>query len=367
MTRYSYPVLVLSLFLLMLTLACNSSGSGSPSDGTDSLATTSDTNSIDGKLKYYDEMIRQAPSDWSLLSERSLVHYQSGNTQAAIADIDQALVINFEAPELYHLRGFYAYVQNDDEVALSNFKLAADFGSLDPETFYMMGQIHFLRNQYEEADKYYDTAIEIDSVQPTYVFAKGFLRQKQGKYDAALTYYDQSLEIDPGFIKSLAQMYNLHGDILGDQAKAMEINDRILSLDSLHPIGHFNQGNFFLGQAQSVTDPTEDEQFGFLLKLAISEYAISLLADPSFTQAYYNRGYCFYLLDDFNNAVPDLDKVLEIDPFNDKAHFLKASILEFYGDLEGALTHFEEAFKLNPGFKDAEQAIEEVKGKLKKS
>ena len=146
----------------------------------------------------------------------------------------------------------------------------------------------------------------------------------------------------------------------------MEINDRILTVDSLHPIGHFNQGNFFLGQAERVTDPAQNEEFGFLLKLAISEYGTALLADPQFTQAYYNRGYCFYLLDDFNNAVPDLDKVLQIDPFNEKAHFLKGSILEFYGDLEAALTHFEEAVRLNPNFGDAALAVEEVKGKLGK-
>ena len=220
MTRHKYLFFVVMIFGLLVGFACNSGEQGGQTGGPDSLSAANDTNTYEGKIKYYNEMVAQAPSDWNLLSQRSLVHYESGNTQAAIEDIDKALIINFEAPELYHLRGFYAYVQNDDEIALANFKLAADFGSLDPETFYMMGQIHFLRNEFEQADNFYNTAIEIDSLQPTYYFAKGFSQQKQENYEKAMEYYNQSLEIDPGFIKSLAQMFNIQMDILNDQGQS---------------------------------------------------------------------------------------------------------------------------------------------------
>ena len=359
---------MITLFLLIIAFGTGCGNTGEPEgNAPDSTAMTLDTNTYEGKIVYYNRLVEQSPNDWNLLSQRSLIHYQSGNTQAAIRDVEKAMAISFEAPELYHLKGFYMYVQNEDQAALDNFKLAADFGSLDPETFYMMGQIYFLRNEFEEAEKYYNTAIRFDSLEPTYLFAKGFLQQTQGRYQQAIELYDQSLEIDPGFVKSLAQLYNIQMDVYKDAAKAMEINDRLLEVDSLHPIGHFNSGNFFLGQAQSISDPTQDDQFSFLLKLAISDYGIALLADPQFTQAYYNRGFCFYLLDDFNNAVPDLDKVLAIDPYNEKAHFLKGSILEYYGDLQGALSHFEEAVKLNPDFEDAKTAVNEVKQNLGKN
>ena len=362
MKRKVWVLLLAAGVSALLASGCNKAG-GKGKNGSDSLSTGMDTMSLEGRIEYLTRLLKASPKDHELLYERSTLLYESGNTDAAIKDVNKAIDHHPDNGDYYHLRGFYAYVQNDDQLALDYFRLAAEFGSTNPETFYQMGQIHFFRKEYASAEEHYNTAIRLDSLDPTYYFAKAFMFQQQGKYDLAESLYDQSLSRDSTFIKSLAQLYKIYMDVKGNPGRALEINDRILSIDSLHPVGRFNQGNFYLSQAKSIQS-AKPEEFTFFTKLAISEFGNALARDPMFAQAFYNRGYCFFMLEDYNSALADFNKVVDLDPFNDKAFFMIGSINEFFEDKSAALESYRKALEINPEFLDAAQAVEELEVEL---
>ncbi|MFA5404545.1 MAG: tetratricopeptide repeat protein, partial [Ignavibacteria bacterium] len=55
---------------------------------------------------------------------------------------------------------------------------------------------------------------------------------------------------------------------------------------------------------------------------AIAEFTKAIELDAKNLEAYYNRGICYNSLQDFTNALTDFDKVVEIDPkFNDVYNF----------------------------------------------
>lgn len=349
------------LCLGLLFAGCGEGGKGK-GDALDSIPLV-DTSTIAGRIRLLTSQIQQAPNNTDLWMRRSRLWYEQGNTLQAMEDVTKAIDINITNPEAYHLRGFYYYVQNQDSAALRDLKRAAETGSLDPETFYMIGQLHFFKKDYPGALRGYGNAIKLDSTQPTYYFARGFLYQAQNKTDAAIAEYKTALEWDPKFIKVLLALHDVYLDIKRDPDQAYVFNDQILRIDSLHPVARFNQGNFMLARANIITDEKENINFSVLVKLAIAEYALCLKRDPKFVQALYNRGYCYYLIENYPKAKADFTSVIELDPLEKKAFFMRGSISEFEGDLENARIDYARAAEIDPNFRDAVQAAKELKEK----
>lgn len=319
---------------------------------------------VEGRIARLTNQIKFAKDNFELYYERSLLWYEAGNTQRAIEDMDRSIDLNIKNPEAYYMRGFYHYVQNDDEAALKDFKRSINVGTDNSEVFFHIGQIHYFRKEYDLALDAYSEAIRLDSINPGYYFAVGFLEQDRGDFDAAIQQYNEALQRNPAFIKALAALHDLYRDEKGNELAAKSYNDRILQIDSTHPIGHFNQGDFYYRQANKISDENRIDDFETMVKLAISQYSRAIQYDPNFGAAYYNRGYSYYLVGQFDRAQSDFSTVIQLDPYNDRAYFMKGSMLEAAGEVKGALSNYQQAAKLNPDFKEAAAAVQELTAKM---
>ena len=59
----------------------------------------------------------------------------------------------------------------------------------------------------------------------------------------------------------------------------------------------------------------------------MADYTQAIRLDPKYLPAYANRGYVYYLLKDFESALADFDKILELDPQNADAKKSREVIL----------------------------------------
>ncbi len=353
-----------AVFAAVVIVSCGDKGGRDP--GTAILDTTAvDTADPQFKIQRLTNLLKPGSKNWNLWYERALLLYEVGNTEGALADANKAVDYSITEPSAYHFRGFIYYAKQDDSAALRDFKRAADLDSQNPETYYHIGQIYFMDKKYELAEEAYDYAMKLDSMQPTYYFAKGFMRLQQGKVDAAITQYDMALKRDPTFVKALLGMHDVFLNQKRNPDQAYAFNERVLLVDSTQPVAHFNQGNFFIVRANLLTDEEKMSEFQVLLKIALSEFNQCIKYDPQFAQAIYNRGYVYYMLEKYPNALDDFSKVISIDPFNEKAFFMKASIQEFQGDLISALENYKRAVEIDPSFKDAATAVRELSSKVK--
>lgn len=356
--------IVFAVFSTVLIVSCgDKAGSGT---GIAILDTTAvDTSDPNVKIRALNEQLKGGSKNWNLWFARALLLYEIGNTEGALADVNKAVELSITEPSAYHLRGFIYYAKENDSAALRDFKRAADLDSQNPETYYHIGQIYFMEKKYPEAEEAYDYAIKLDSMQPTYYFAKGYMRLQQGNVDAAIAQYDLALKRDPTFVKALLGLHDVFLNEKRNPDQAYAFNERVLLVDSTQPVGHFNQGNFFIARANKVTDTKKLAEFQVLLKIALSEFNLCIKYDPKFVQAIYNRGYVYYLLEKYPNALDDFSKVISYDPFNEQAFFMKASIQEYQGDLVSALENYKRAVEIDPNFKDAAIAVSELSAKVK--
>lgn len=105
-----------------------------------------------------------------------------------------------------------------------------------------------------------------------------------------------------------------------------------IELDGSKPETHYNLGN-----ALCKRDDFES---------AVEVYTRSLELDPNQQPAYYNLGNAHYMLERYAESVDAYKKAIEIKE-SSESHFNIAVALSDMGNLEEAVTHFQEAIKLD--------------------
>jgi len=363
-------VLSISVISLLACIGACDQGANNQTDATTNADSILTVDSLAIKIRNLTEQIKISPRNYILYTDRSKMYYDYGDTRSAISDIETSIRIFPEDPENYYYRGFYAYVSNQDDSAVYFLNKAVELKSLNPETYYLMGSLFYLKGKYKEAEHWITDAIKLDPEDPTYYFSKGLAVQKQNRTNEAIELYTESLKKDSFFIKSLTQLFEIYKNEKKDMAKAMYLNNRILRKDSLHPLGRFNLGNYYQELAFKTGLSSSDLKNAgknkkispgdSLMYLALHNYTLALVKDRTYLQALYNRGYGYYSLGKYEDALKDFNKVLTINKADEKAHFMVGSIYEFYGDKTVALQHFKMALEAKPDFKEAEQAIKEL-------
>lgn len=143
-------------------------------------------------------------------------------------------------------------------------------------------------------------AIELEDTKPEFHLIKAELLLKGEELDSASDSIKKCLSMDPteGIAaqahNSLAQIHLQQGDL----QKALEENNKAISLDPKTPSLHYHRGQtlLFLGKLQD----------------AISSFTEVIEIDNEFASAWSDRGIARAALQDYIGAISDLEKAVEI-------------------------------------------------------
>ena len=302
--------------------------------------------------------IEVSPRDYNLYNQRSEAYHAMDSLDAAIRDAEKSISLNDSIADSHYLLGFYAFAKMDTAKAMQAFRNAMFQQTRNAEVPYQMGQIFFLQKNYAEALRHYDIAIKYDSLNAVYDFAKGVLYEEQGKTTQAIQLYEKSIKKDSNFVKAYAQLHDVYAYKLKNKQKATFYNEKMLAINGEHPLANFNKGRKALEEAGSIKDKTLFHQ---KIAQAIVAYADAIKGDPSFIKALYDRGYCYFLLENYESATKDFEKIVGLDNKHYQAHFMLGSINEHFGDKTTALAHYEKALAAKPDFAEAKTAVIELK------
>jgi tetratricopeptide (TPR) repeat protein len=86
---------------------------------------------------------------------------------------------------------------------------------------------------------------------------------------------------------------------------------------------------------------------------AIADYTKAIEIDPKDADAYNNRSYAYHAKGDFDRAIADYTKVIEIDPRAAAAYGNRGDVYEAKGDFERAAADFTKAIEIDPKYADA--------------
>lgn len=127
--------------------------------------------------------------------------------------------------------------------------------------------------------------------------------------------------------------------------QAIELLEKEISENPQNAEAHFVLGNAYWGSAM------EKKQEDLLLK-TVKSYKTALTLNPQYTQVHYNLGVLFYAMDEEEQAVSELTKVLDYSPNHVGACTYLGYIYSEMADEELAIKHLKKSLSIQPVARD---------------
>lgn len=308
------------------------------------------------RLKGLNELLEKHPKDAALLAERANIYYLLGDSLNCFKDIQNAINLKPSDADFLYLKGFYAYNYDLVDTALYWLKLSYNTLFQNPDVVFYIGNCYFLKNEFEEAKKWYFKALEKEE-NPNYYHALALVDYKQKQIPLSEQNLLKALQKDSLHAKSLSLLAEVYIYHYKQYNKAYEWIQKLLKQEHL-PVGNYLEGSLYFQKALERKDSIEKEG---LLRLAIDSYSKAIKKDPFYSNAFYDRGYAFFLLHRYDLASESFEEVLKLNPKDYRAAFMLGSIAEYYQDYDAAKKYYELCLKINPHFKDAEIALKELR------
>lgn len=190
------------------------------------------------------------------------------------------------------------------------------------------------KKKYSDAKVLLNTIIEKDPVNAEAYMLRGNINSAQEKYEPALADFEKALEIKPEYLEAI------YGKALTlffkDEIK--EASDLIDDALKSHP--DYASLYYCRGLIQNTREKYAKaiDDFNKAFDLEISNKFDLFL----------NRGVSYLNLAEYDNAREDLNKAIEMEPYNASAYHSRGRVLYELKEYENAVSDFQRSLELNP-------------------
>ncbi|MEH1831708.1 MAG: tetratricopeptide repeat protein [Nostoc sp.] len=249
---------------------------------------------------------------------------EKGEYLNAIANYNQALLVQSNDVDLYYKRGFAHYQVGDYEAAIADYSQAIQINLYDAKSYNKRGLALSQLGRLEEAIHDYTQAIRINPNVAVAYKNRAEARSHVGDNQGAIEDYTQAIKINPDY----ADAYKNRGIaryLFGSQPgfpQAIKINPK-------DAIAYKKRGN-----ARSDLGDFEG---------AIEDYTQAIQINPNYADAYYNCGNARSDLGDFQGAIEDYTQAIQINSNYADAYYNRGNIRLEIADKHGAIEDFQKA------------------------
>ena len=261
------------------------------------------TENLETKRDLYTKAISIKPDFLDAYINRGLVNNELLDYENSIKDYDKAISLDSKCALAYNNRGYTKYKQKDYKGALADYNKAI---LLNPK---------FKMAMDNKAELFLKVCMEDDKdFSENYYLSLGIANINDGNYTDALSSLNEALK------------YNSKSDViyfycgvvyqsLNKRDKAYENYTKALELNKNMPDAYFNRGQLIFEKD---------------INAAIDDFVSAIALDSKFIDAYYSLSIAQKKLGQYNEAIKNLDKIIEIEPDAVNAKALKKLILTKY-------------------------------------
>lgn len=261
------------------------------------------TENLETKRELYTKALEIKPDFLDAYINRGLVNNELQDYEKSILDYDKAIELDSKCALAYNNRGYTKYKQGDYEGALKDYNKAI---LLNPKfKMAMDNKAQLFLNVCMEDDK--------DFIEKYYL-SLGISEVNSGNFPEAIRSFDEVLKYNPK--SDLAFFYKgITYHSLGRDKEAYECYTQALVYNKKMTDAYFNRGQLILKE-----NPKE----------AIDDFVSAIALDSKFIDAYYALAAAQKTLGLYEEAVKNLDKIIELEPQAVNAKALKKLILTKY-------------------------------------
>jgi tetratricopeptide (TPR) repeat protein len=293
--------------------------------------------------------------------------YKMGIYDEAEDQLKQAVKLNREyAIAYYNLSFVYGEVGRDEEAALAynraveinpsftkfNKSLVIDSSEANApkreaevegmsedrkeEAFFNLAKVYKLKGYTDDAITQIKRAITYNAKKPQYYSFFGELLIKKGLVKDAVEVFKQTLKLDPGFVEAKVNIGRAYRE-MKEFEKARGVLDAIQEENPDYPKLELERG-IILYREDRITE-------------AVKLFKNHLLREPYDDDARYYLGICYYKEKDYDNAIMELRRALELVP-----HYIKKPEVNLYlglvltdkGRNDEAIIEYQKALSVQP-------------------
>ncbi len=258
---------------------------------------------LETKLDLYTKAIEHNPHFLDAHINRGLVKNELQDYEGSIKDYDKAIELDPKCALAYNNRGYTKFKQEKFKEALADYNKAILLNpkfkmALDNKAQLLMKVC--LEDDKDFSEKYY--------------LSLGISDINFGKFPDAIRNLDEVLKYNPD--SEIAYFYKgVCEHNLGDTNEAYKHYSRAIELNKNMVDAYFNRGQILFKE-----NP----------KAALDDFVKAVVLDPKFIDAYYSIAAIQKSLGEYENAIKNLDKILELEPNAVNARALKKLIQNKY-------------------------------------
>ncbi len=234
---------------------------------------------------------------------RGLVYNELGDYEKSISDYNKAIEIDSKCALAFNNRGYTRFKQKDYQGALEDYNKAILLNpkfqmALDNKA--LLFQTVCIKDDKDFNEKYY--------------LSLGIADVNEGNFPEAISSLDEALTLNPNsevayFYKAICfHSLNRTAEAYENYTKAIELNKNMVD-------AYFNRGQLLF-----KTNP----------KQALDDFVSAVALDSKFIDAYYSIAAIQKNLGQYNEAIKNLDKIIELEPQAVNAKALKKLIENKY-------------------------------------
>jgi len=250
------------------------------------------------------------------------------NFEKAIAEFSQSIRFDPESAEAYHYRGVCHRKRNDLDLAIADYSKAIELGRL--ASYADRGDAYLHKGDDAKSLEDLDRAIQSDPKFAWVYEAKAIIMSRKGDFRAVLDCFDKAISIVPKSDYWVARGQAC--ERLSDWHNASASYSHAIRLDpqsaeTYHKRGWCHrQGKDF---DRAIADFSKSIELGRL-------------------GSYADRGDSYLHKGDDDKALDDLDKAIEVDPRNYWAYWVKSVVMSKKGDFRAVLNCLDKAIGIAP-------------------
>lgn len=289
------------LFIPLVFSSCQNNSTNTKVELKDTLAV--EGTSVSKELSELNQKISNSPNDPNLYNERAKYYVKNNQLDFAYNDLAYGFKYDSLYMPLYNTLADYHLRKSEPAQAKAALDKALRMNPKSYMTYVKLGELFYLVKKYDLAFENINKGLKINKYYSDAYFWKGMIYREQKKPDLAMSNFMTAVEQDPDNFKAYMQM-------------------GLIELDKKS-------------------------------KAALDHFNAAVRVRPESTEGYYARAYYYQLNDDYDKAIIDYTKVIEIDSTYSTAHFNLGVLRYELRVVDLALIDFSRAIKCNPKYAEA--------------
>lgn len=314
----------------------------------------------DAVMKVYDEQLAKEPGDYNTLFARAHQHYYNGDFNAALADVNQAMLLTPLADkdlrfDEYILRARISEARQDYASTLTDLRMAQEIQPKSLPCTDLIAKTNLKMGNLDAAEKAFKSILRSESMNFDAMYGLAQVELARGNAGAAVeqaTKAVQLFRVEPQVYVNRADIYARSGDTYsavidllqgmnvgngGTAAQTLfDLSDQDYNgvMDALDSLSNVLPDNGMLFRYLRANIALDHTRYGQALRdfnrvKASGEYNTAAL--------YYHLAKCCLELARYDEALTLADQALEMDPSQLETYLLKAAAMHYLGLDEEAM------------------------------